>query len=107
MTTPTSSSPRMEDCVRPASIARGFCECSMMHSFTSAMAGKLFYRCCLSMVDSLDICETSVTIPLNPLESFTWTSISSEPDTADEQTTLLHLPPCVRGTSPRCPSRTF
>jgi cell division protein FtsB len=42
------------------------------------------YRCRLSMVDSLNISETSVMIPLNPAEPWTGTVVSNEPDTTVE-----------------------
>jgi hypothetical protein len=49
------------------------------------------YHCRLSMVDGLDICETSVTIPLNLAEPWTGTIIGSEPDTTIEQTACVAL----------------
>jgi hypothetical protein len=42
------------------------------------------YCCHLSMFDGLDICETSVMIPLNPTDSWMGTIIKSEPDTTIE-----------------------
>jgi hypothetical protein len=42
------------------------------------------YHCRLSMVDDLDICETSV-IPLNQADPWIATIIGSEPDTTVEQ----------------------
>jgi hypothetical protein len=36
------------------------------------------------MVDGLDICETSMAIPLNPVKPWTGTIIGSEPDTTIE-----------------------
>jgi hypothetical protein len=42
------------------------------------------YRCRLSMVDGLDVCETSVMIPLNPAELWTWTVVGSELNTTVE-----------------------
>jgi cell division protein FtsB len=47
------------------------------------------YRCRLSMVDSLNISETSVMIPLNPAEPWTGTVVSNEPDTTVEQ--IAHI----------------
>jgi hypothetical protein len=44
------------------------------------------YRCYQSMVDGLDICETSVRRPLNPTEPWMGTVIGSEPNTTIEQT---------------------
>jgi hypothetical protein len=49
------------------------------------------YRYRLSMVDSLDICETSVTIPLNPVEPWTGTIFGSVPNTTVEQTAHVAL----------------
>jgi hypothetical protein len=49
------------------------------------------YRCRLSMVDGLDICETSMMIPLNPADPWTRTIIGSEPDTIVEQTADIAL----------------
>jgi hypothetical protein len=66
------------------------------------------YRCRLSMVDGLDVCETSVMILLNPTEPWMGTIVNSDPDTTIEQTAHVALsPPCVRAASPllpRCPS---
>jgi hypothetical protein len=36
------------------------------------------------MVDGLDICETSVTIPLNPTHPWMGTVVGSKPDTTVE-----------------------
>jgi hypothetical protein len=49
------------------------------------------YRRRLSMVDGLDICETSMMIPLNQLDLWTGTVIDSEPDTTIEQTAHIAL----------------
>jgi hypothetical protein len=49
------------------------------------------YRCCLSMVDGLDICETIVMIPLNLAEPWMGTVINSKPDTTVEQMTHVAL----------------
>jgi hypothetical protein len=49
------------------------------------------YRRRMSMVDGLDICETSMMIPLNQLDLWTGTVIDSEPDTTIEQTTHVAL----------------
>jgi hypothetical protein len=43
------------------------------------------------MVDGLDKCETSVMIPLNPVEPWMGTIISIEPDTTIEHTALIAL----------------
>jgi hypothetical protein len=42
------------------------------------------YRCCLSMTNGLDICETSMTIPLNQENPWTGTIIGSEPNSTVE-----------------------
>jgi hypothetical protein len=42
------------------------------------------YRCCLSMVDSLDMCEINVIMPLDPMELWIRTVVGSEPDTTVE-----------------------
>jgi hypothetical protein len=42
------------------------------------------YCCRLSMMDGLDICETSVMIPLNPADPWIGIVIGSEPDTTIE-----------------------
>jgi hypothetical protein len=42
-------------------------------------------HCRLSMTNGLDICETSVTIPLSQEDLWTGTVIGSEPDTTVEQ----------------------
>jgi hypothetical protein len=49
------------------------------------------YRCLLSIVDGLDVCETSVMIHLNPVEPWTGTIVGNEPDTTIEQTTHVAL----------------
>jgi hypothetical protein len=49
------------------------------------------YHCRMSMVDGLDICETSITIPLNPADLWMETIISSEIDTTVERTAHVAL----------------
>jgi hypothetical protein len=49
------------------------------------------YRCRLSMANSLDVCEASVMIPVDPTEPWTGTDIGSKPDTTVEQTTQVTL----------------
>jgi hypothetical protein len=49
------------------------------------------YRCCLSMANGLDICETSVIIPLNPTEPWMGTVVGSDPSNTVEQTTDVAL----------------
>jgi hypothetical protein len=43
------------------------------------------------MVNGLDICKTSVMIPLNSVEPWMETVIGSEPDTSVEQTAHVTL----------------
>jgi hypothetical protein len=52
------------------------------------------YHCRLSVVDGLDICETSVTIPLNPVEPWMATVVGSDPDTTVEKTAHVALTSC-------------
>jgi hypothetical protein len=49
------------------------------------------------MVDGLDICETSVTIPLNPVEPWTGTIFGSDPNTTFEQTAHVALTSLCEG----------
>jgi hypothetical protein len=49
------------------------------------------YRCHLSIIDGLDICKTSMTIPHNLVQLWMGTIISSEPDTTIEQTAHVAL----------------
>jgi hypothetical protein len=52
--------------------------------------GKVPIYCCrLSMVDGLDMCETSMAIPLNPMEPWMGTFFSNKPDTTVEQ--MAHI----------------
>jgi hypothetical protein len=76
MITPTSTSSRKGGCVPRASITRGSRECYD--------ADALIYRCRLSMTHGMDQCEVSVTIPLDPMESWSGSVIGSEPDTGVE-----------------------
>jgi hypothetical protein len=47
------------------------------------------YRYRLSMVDILDICKTSMMIPINPMEPWMGTVVGSDPDTTVEQ--MAHI----------------
>jgi hypothetical protein len=49
------------------------------------------YRCRLSMVDDLNICETSMMIPHNPVDPWTGTIADSETDTTIGQTVHVAL----------------
>jgi hypothetical protein len=57
------------------------------------------YRCRLSKVHNLDMCEVSVTIPLNPAHAWSGSIIGSEPNTGVEMMAHIALTPCARTTS--------
>jgi hypothetical protein len=51
----------------------------------------LVYCCQLSMAHGLDKCEVSLTIPFDPMEPWSWSIISSEPDTSVKM--MAHISP--------------
>jgi hypothetical protein len=49
------------------------------------------YHCQLSMAHSMNVCEASVTIPIEPSEPWSGSVISTEPDTTVEMTAHIAL----------------
>jgi hypothetical protein len=57
----------------------------------------LVYRCQLSMAHGFDRCEVSVTIPFDPMEPWSGSIISSEPDTGVEMVAhIAHTSLCEK-----------